>query len=209
MISRRCSTVHECLPRESSPRYSSNTLALTPYLCLSPGQVYAEAEAGALGAAAGATVGTLLTGNNALGPIEWMAPEVLAGNLTDGHIATPASDVYMLGGLLFELLTCGMAPYYWVNATQRYCRRRRPAHEPFRADGARLVGLQVIAGGCNCAPSPVVVNFRRAVISFCSACCLRENCWFSALFVHGWMAALAPAVNDSPHRASVGLELPD
>ena len=44
-----------------------------------------------------------------------MAPEVLAGSLDAGVIATPASDVYMLGGLMFEVLTCGLTPYYWLN----------------------------------------------------------------------------------------------
>ena len=57
---------------------------------------------------------TVLTGDQALGPIAWVAPEVLAGSLATGVIATPASDVYMLGGLMFEVLTCGRTPYYWV-----------------------------------------------------------------------------------------------
>ena len=63
---------------------------------------------------AGTAVRTVLVGDDALGPIAWVAPEVLAGSLTAGVTATPASDVYMLGGLMFEVLTCGLAPYYWL-----------------------------------------------------------------------------------------------
>ena len=43
-----------------------------------------------------------------------MAPEVLAGSLAAGVTVSPASDVYMLGGLMFEVLTCGLTPYYWM-----------------------------------------------------------------------------------------------
>ena len=64
---------------------------------------------------AGTSVQTVLTGDQALGPIAWVAPEVLAGRLATGVIATPASDVYMLGGLMFEVLTCGRMPYFWIN----------------------------------------------------------------------------------------------
>ena len=64
---------------------------------------------------AGTAVRTVLVGDDALGPIAWVAPEVLAGSLTTGVTATPASDVYMLGGLMFEVLTCGLTPYYWLS----------------------------------------------------------------------------------------------
>ena len=63
---------------------------------------------------AGTAVRTVLTGGQALGPIAWVAPEVLAGSVITGVTATPASDVYMLGGLMFEVLTCGLTPYYWL-----------------------------------------------------------------------------------------------
>ena len=59
----------------------------------------------------------MLVGDDALGPIAWVAPEVLAGSLATGVTATPASDVYMLGGLMFEVLTCGLIPYYWLTPT--------------------------------------------------------------------------------------------
>ena len=37
------------------------------------------------------------------------------GNLHTGVVATPASDVYMFGGLMFEVLTCGRTPFYWMS----------------------------------------------------------------------------------------------
>ena len=49
-----------------------------------------------------------------MSPSAWVAPEVLAGSLATGVTASPASDVYMLGGLMFEVLTCGLIPYYWM-----------------------------------------------------------------------------------------------
>ena len=59
---------------------------------------------------------SVLAGDKALGPIAWAAPEVLAGDLEIGVKATPATDVYMFGGLMFEVLTCGLVPYYWCEA---------------------------------------------------------------------------------------------
>ena len=79
--------------------------------------VFAAQAASALCTAAGAgtPVRTSLSGKDALSPIAWVAPEVLAGSLATGVTATPASDVYMLGGLMFEVLTCGLIPYYWMS----------------------------------------------------------------------------------------------
>ena len=65
----------------------------------------------------GTAVRTVLVGDEALGPVAWVAPEVLAGSLTTGVTASPASDVYMFGGLMFEVLTCGRTPFYWLNPT--------------------------------------------------------------------------------------------
>ena len=60
---------------------------------------------------------TVLTGDGALGPVPWVAPEVIAGSLKEGVVATPASDVYMLGSLMFEVMTCGQRPYFWLAPT--------------------------------------------------------------------------------------------
>jgi hypothetical protein len=52
-----------------------------------------------------------------VGPVQWTAPEVLTGHVQG---VTTASDVYMFGGLLFEMLTGGQHPYFWVNG-ECYC----------------------------------------------------------------------------------------
>ena len=55
-------------------------------------------------------VGSLAIGHG--GPVWWLAPEALVAHGGGGWVATPASDVYMLGGLMFELLTGGRRPYW-------------------------------------------------------------------------------------------------
>ena len=117
-------------------------------------RVYAEAAA-ALGTAAGAGthVRTVLSGNDGLFPVAWVAPEVLSGSLREGVTATPASDVYMLGGLMFEVLTCGLTPYYWMSDMRLVAQRRRHvAGETFRPSGlpvdvVGLRGLSVVTAG--------------------------------------------------------------
>ncbi len=69
---------------------------------------YAAATAGggtaaAAGTASGASVGSVLKGVAALGPVQWMGPETLEGDGVSGRVASPASDVYMFGGLMFEV----------------------------------------------------------------------------------------------------------
>ncbi len=74
---------------------------------------YSDGDAAsAVGTAKGASVGTVLKGAAALGPVQWMAPETLAGDRDSGRVASPASDVYMFGGLMFEVwrgvMQCGL-----------------------------------------------------------------------------------------------------
>jgi serine/threonine protein kinase len=56
-----------------------------------------------------------LFGKDALGPLLWMAPEERS-LLEAGAVTSPAGDVYMAGGLLYELLTAGTVPYHWLHA---------------------------------------------------------------------------------------------
>ena len=49
-----------------------------------------------------------------IGPVWWIAPEVLSSATNHGTVpVTTASDVYMLGGLMFEVLNGGNRPYWW------------------------------------------------------------------------------------------------
>jgi serine/threonine protein kinase len=57
-------------------------------------------------------VTSVLTGDRSAGPVLWTAPEVLLGGRA-GAVAATSSDVYMVGGLLWELLTAGHPPYFW------------------------------------------------------------------------------------------------
>ena len=46
--------------------------------------------------------------------VQWTAPEVRAGSEATGRVATVESDVYMVGGLAYELLTGGTTPFHWL-----------------------------------------------------------------------------------------------
>ena len=65
---------------------------------------------------AAAANGSVVHGSAAQGPLAWMAPEVVEGLKagSDGVRATSASDVYMFGGLMLEVLTGGTPPFHWV-----------------------------------------------------------------------------------------------
>ena len=108
-------------------------------------RVFADAAAAlAPAAGAGTHVRTVLRGDEALFPVAWVAPEVLACRLDAGVTATPASDVYMLGGLMFEVLTCGMIPFHWMSDMRLVAQRRRvPSGTLFRPTGlpVDVVGL--------------------------------------------------------------------
>ena len=78
----------------------------------------------------------VLTGDRAVGPIFWLAPEAMAG------ITNPASDVYMFGGLMYELLSGGKAPYFWLSS-QEFIRRRRLRKIGGRNKSTEMLKLRV------------------------------------------------------------------
>jgi serine/threonine protein kinase len=62
--------------------------------------------------------------------VQWTAPEVRAGNEAEGRVATAASDVYMLGGLIFELLTAGTVPFHWLSGNPQLLVQRLCSADP-------------------------------------------------------------------------------
>jgi hypothetical protein len=70
--------------------------------------------------------------------LQWSAPEVCAGTAVDSTPATTASDVYMVGGLAYELLTGGTPPFHWLATdlqSQLLLSRRRASATGFRVTG--------------------------------------------------------------------------
>ncbi len=68
---------------------------------------------------------------------QWMAPEVRAGNPAAGIQvkANFASDVYMLGGLVYELLTAGTPPFHWLLGNTQLLVQRLASADPVEIAG--------------------------------------------------------------------------
>jgi hypothetical protein len=75
--------------------------------------------------------------------MQWTAPEVRAGSERAGRVATTASDVYMVGGLTYELLTCGTPPFHWLARVPQLLVERLTCAEPVEIPGTdvRVPGL--------------------------------------------------------------------
>jgi serine/threonine protein kinase len=91
-------------------------------------------------------VKSLVQGWAAYGPLQWSAPEVCVGDITEGTVpVTTATDVYMLGGLLFELLSAGGRPFQWLEGIPDLLAQRRKQALPVVMPGATspegVVGL--------------------------------------------------------------------
>ena len=69
--------------------------------------------------------------------MQWMAPEVRAGSEASGRVASAATDVYMLGGLMYELLTAGMSPFHWLLGNTQLLGQRLACAGPVRVPGVR------------------------------------------------------------------------
>jgi hypothetical protein len=74
-------------------------------------------------------------------PLQWCPPEVcvaLAGLALGQTTPVPAKtscDVYMVGGLAYELLTCGVAPFHWLVSIPLVMLTRRARAGPVRVPG--------------------------------------------------------------------------
>ena len=78
--------------------------------------------------------------------LQWSAPEVCAGTAVDSTPATTASDVYMVGGLAYELLTGGTPPFHWLAGDHQSAlflgqRRATAGRVPFHGLRGGLPGL--------------------------------------------------------------------
>jgi hypothetical protein len=77
-----------------------------------------------------------------IGPVAWRAPETFHHDDAGRQIASVATDVYMLGGLMFEVLTAGRhAPFFWMS-TERLIMLR--GSSPMNAlDVAMAAGVSI------------------------------------------------------------------
>lgn len=83
--------------------------------------------------------GSVVTGPlGRLVAVEWVAPEVCLA-IKGGDVEIPASastDIYMVGSLMFELLT-GEPPYYWLVGNQQLLLDRRASDTSVPIPGVR------------------------------------------------------------------------
>jgi hypothetical protein len=81
-----------------------------------------------------------------VGLVQWRAPEVCTCSSEAGTVATTASDVYMVGGFLYELLTSGTPPFHWLMDNVPLLSLRRVSRVPVPIPGARGVTIPGLHG---------------------------------------------------------------
>ncbi len=62
--------------------------------------------------------------------LQWTAPEVRSGSEASGRVVTTASDVYMVGGFTYELLTAGTPPFHWLAGNTQLLVQRLTSADP-------------------------------------------------------------------------------
>ncbi len=67
--------------------------------------------------------------------VQWTAPEVRAGSEASGRVVTTASDVYMVGGFTYELLTAGTPPFHWLARNAQLLIERLTSVDPLEIPG--------------------------------------------------------------------------
>jgi serine/threonine protein kinase len=69
---------------------------------------------------------------------QWIAPEVRAGSEDSGRVVTTASDVYMVGGFTYELLTAGTLPFHWLSRLPQLLIERLTSADPVEIPGTDM-----------------------------------------------------------------------
>jgi serine/threonine protein kinase len=79
------------------------------------GRVFKVTDFGLSSVASGADAARMTS--TTIGPVAWRAPETFHLDDAGQQIASVQTDVYMLGSLMFEVLTAGRhAPFFWMPA---------------------------------------------------------------------------------------------
>jgi hypothetical protein len=71
--------------------------------------------------------------------LQWTAPEVRAGSEASGRVVTTASDVYMVGGFTYELLTAGTPPFHWLARNAPLLIERLTSADPVEIPGTDVL----------------------------------------------------------------------
>ncbi len=80
----------------------------------------------------------LLVSTSYPGYKQWTAPEVRAGSEARGRVVSTASDVYMVGGFAFELLTAGTPPFHWLARNAQLLFERLTSADPVEIPGTDM-----------------------------------------------------------------------